>query len=236
MLLNSTPEGAREYLVPARVKQSSDGPTQPLFYALSQSPQQPKQLLVASGAVDRYFQLARCFRDEDGRKDRQPEFTQVDLEMAWVSWGNHPPSGAASQDPWRIGGHEVRDVVETIIRRIWRNIEDVELGERFPVMTYNEAMGRYGSDKPDLRFGLEVSVYCELVPSCRLNAPARYKMLRLDCPRLCALCWWPGERCSKSSSSRTILITNRSGIQRGRQSSLLASSASRSRRAPRPTG
>lgn len=161
MLLNSTPEGAREYLVPARAKQSSsDGPVQPLFYALSQSPQQPKQLLVASGAVDRYFQLARCFRDEDGRKDRQPEFTQVDLEMAWVSWGNHPSGSAASQDPWRIGGHEVRDVVETIIRRIWRDIEGVELGERFRVMTYDEAMGKYGSDKPDLRFALEVSVYC----------------------------------------------------------------------------
>ncbi|KAM5535695.1 hypothetical protein V8D89_010682 [Ganoderma adspersum] len=171
MLLNSTPEGAREYLVPARVKQSSsDGPIQPLFYALSQSPQQPKQLLVASGAVDRYFQLARCFRDEDGRKDRQPEFTQVDLEMAWVSWGNHPSSGAASHDLWRIGGHEVRDVVETIIRRIWQNIEDVELGERFRVMTYNEAMGRYGSDKPDLRFGLEIQDVTSRLPDALRSA------------------------------------------------------------------
>ena len=158
MLLNSTPEGAREYLVPTRVKQSTlDGQAQPLFYALSQSPQQPKQLLVASGAVDRYFQLARCFRDEDGRKDRQPEFTQVDLEMAWVSWGDPSPNTSASPDPWRIGGHEVRDVVETIIRRIWRKIEGVELENRFQVLTYNEAMARYGSDKPDLRFGLEVS-------------------------------------------------------------------------------
>ncbi|PIL36817.1 hypothetical protein GSI_00507 [Ganoderma sinense ZZ0214-1] len=165
MLLNSTPEGAREYLVPTRVKQSSsDGPAQPQFYALSQSPQQPKQLLVASGAVDRYFQLARCFRDEDGRKDRQPEFTQVDLEMAWVSWGDHPSGDAVSQDPWRIGGHEVRDVVETIIRRIWGKIDGVELGERFRVMTYNEAMGRYGSDKPDLRFGLEIQDVTSRLP------------------------------------------------------------------------
>ncbi|KAI9067615.1 hypothetical protein FKP32DRAFT_1672906 [Trametes sanguinea] len=161
MLLNSTPEGAREYLVPTRVKQSSsDTASQPLFYALSQSPQQPKQLLVASGAVDRYFQLARCFRDEDGRKDRQPEFTQVDLEMAWVSWGKERATGEAlsqsEPDPWRVGGHEVRDIVETIIRRIWKKIESVELEDRFRVMTYNEAMGRYGCDKPDLRFGLEI--------------------------------------------------------------------------------
>ncbi|KAI1792850.1 hypothetical protein LXA43DRAFT_1003500 [Ganoderma leucocontextum] len=171
MLLNSTPEGAREYLVPARVKQSSsDDPAQPLFYALSQSPQQPKQLLVASGAVDRYFQLARCFRDEDGRKDRQPEFTQVDLEMAWVSWGNHSSGGAASQDPWRIGGHEVRDVVETIIRRIWRKIEGVELEDRFRVMTYNEAMSRYGSDKPDLRFGLEIQDITPRLPETLRSA------------------------------------------------------------------
>lgn len=159
MLLNSTPEGAREYLVPSRVKQStstSDAPAQPLFYALSQSPQQPKQLLVASGAVDRYYQIARCFRDEDGRKDRQPEFTQVDLEMAWVSWGDCAATSAPA-DAWRIGGHEVRDVVETVIRNLWRKFEGVEFEHGFRVMTYNEAMGRYGSDKPDLRFGLEVS-------------------------------------------------------------------------------
>ena len=135
MLLNSTPEGAREYLVPTRVKQAtSDGDAQPLFYALSQSPQQPKQLLVTSGAVDRYFQLARCFRDEDGRKDRQPEFTQVDLEMAWVSWGEHGETGRTegqSHDHWRIGGHEVRDIVETIIRRVWKEVEGVDLEERF---------------------------------------------------------------------------------------------------------
>ncbi|KAI0370230.1 hypothetical protein BV20DRAFT_1019264 [Pilatotrama ljubarskyi] len=169
MLLNSTPEGAREYLVPTRVKQSSsDTPSQPLFYALSQSPQQPKQLLVASGAVDRYFQLARCFRDEDGRKDRQPEFTQVDLEMAWVSWGRHQADGQAgsqkSTDLWRIGGHEVREVVETVIRRIWKQVENVDLEERFKVMTYNEAMARYGSDKPDLRFGLEIEDITSRLP------------------------------------------------------------------------
>ncbi|KAI0663087.1 hypothetical protein C8Q70DRAFT_491509 [Cubamyces menziesii] len=168
MLLNSTPEGAREYLVPTRVKQAtSDGDAQPLFYALSQSPQQPKQLLVTSGAVDRYFQLARCFRDEDGRKDRQPEFTQVDLEMAWVSWGEHGETGRTegqSHDHWRIGGHEVRDIVETIIRRVWKEVEGVDLEERFRVMTYNEAMARYGSDKPDLRFALEIQDVTSQLP------------------------------------------------------------------------
>ncbi|KAI0637856.1 hypothetical protein C8Q77DRAFT_394845 [Trametes polyzona] len=179
MLLNSTPEGAREYLVPTRVKQSSsDTTTQPLFYALSQSPQQPKQLLVASGAVDRYFQLARCFRDEDGRKDRQPEFTQVDLEMAWVSWGKHGTEGSLSADPWRIGGHEVRDTVETIIRKIWKKIEGIELEERFRVMTYNEAMSRYGSDKPDLRFGLEIrDIASQLPEPLRLALQERDEIL-----------------------------------------------------------
>ncbi|KAI0676923.1 hypothetical protein C8Q78DRAFT_1087030 [Trametes maxima] len=165
VLLNSTPEGAREYLVPTRTKQSpSDVPSQPLFYALSQSPQQPKQLLIASGAVDRYFQLARCFRDEDGRKDRQPEFTQVDLEMAWVSWGKLEGQASADSDTWRIGGHEVRDVVETIIRKIWKKVEGVELEERFRVMTYNEAMAKYGSDKPDLRFGFEIQDLTSSLP------------------------------------------------------------------------
>ncbi|EIW61847.1 aspartate--tRNA ligase MSD1 [Trametes versicolor FP-101664 SS1] len=166
MLLNSTPEGAREYLVPTRVKQSSsDASPQPQFYALSQSPQQPKQLLIASGAVDRYFQLARCFRDEDGRKDRQPEFTQVDLEMAWVSWGKQIGEGLSTDaDPWRIGGPEVRDVVESIIRKIWKKVENVELEDRFRVMTYAEAMAKYGSDKPDLRFGLEIQDITSQLP------------------------------------------------------------------------
>ena len=163
ILLKSTPEGAREFLVPTRVGQKFGDSSRsskhelPQFYSLAQSPQQPKQLLICSGAVDKYFQIARCFRDEDGRKDRQPEFTQVDLEMAWVSWGDPSTNTSASPDPWRMGCHEVRDVVETIIRRIWRKIGGVELEDRFQVLTYNEAMARFGSDKPDLRFGLEVS-------------------------------------------------------------------------------
>lgn len=143
LLLKSTPEGAREFLVPSRVGQSTaqhDGKHAPLFYALPQSPQQPKQLLICSGAVDKYFQIAKCFRDEDGRKDRQPEFTQIDLEMAFVSWG--VDSNNSSSNTWRIGGHEVRAVIERLVRRIWQKVEEIALPSSFRVITYNEAMAR----------------------------------------------------------------------------------------------
>ncbi|KAI0049589.1 hypothetical protein FA95DRAFT_1581649 [Auriscalpium vulgare] len=173
ILLKSTPEGAREFLVPTRTSASAsarlasdhDKPG-PLFYALPQSPQQPKQLLMCSGGVDRYYQLARCFRDEDGRKDRQPEFTQIDLEMAFVSWGG----AVDGEDPWRIGGHEVRDVVEVLIRRVWSAVENVALPDRFRVMTYNEAMRRFGSDKPDTRFALEIVDLGSVLPPYELTA------------------------------------------------------------------
>ncbi|KAI0786332.1 tRNA synthetases class II-domain-containing protein [Abortiporus biennis] len=164
ILLKSTPEGAREYLVPTRLTSAApegdSSNVQPLFYALPQSPQQPKQLLIASGSVDRYYQIARCFRDEDGRKDRQPEFTQVDLEMAWVSWGD-PHSPDTTQLPrfteeWRIGGREVKDIIENLIRTIWYEVEGIELPKSFKIMSYEEAMCRFGSDKPDIRFGLEI--------------------------------------------------------------------------------
>jgi len=125
----------------------------PTFYALAQSPQQPKQLLICSGAVEKYYQFARCFRDEDGRKDRQPEFTQLDMEMAFVSWAAREPE---IQRGWRIGGAEVKNVVEDIIRRIWKDVEGVELPEVFRVITYHEAMTNYGSDKPDTRIPLEI--------------------------------------------------------------------------------
>lgn len=137
LLLKSSPEGAREFLVPTRVGGSPHACQRPLFYSLPQSPQQPKQLLICSGAIDKYFQIAKCFRDEDGRKDRQPEFTQIDLEMAYVSWGQaHTPH----TDNWRIGGHEVRAVVESLIRNIWQRVEGTFLPHSFPVMTYAEAM------------------------------------------------------------------------------------------------
>ncbi|KAH9963187.1 tRNA synthetases class II-domain-containing protein [Russula dissimulans] len=173
ILLKSSPEGAREFLVPTRstLARGSDAAKaqEPHFFALSQSPQQPKQLLMCSGAVDRYYQLARCFRDEDGRKDRQPEFTQIDLEMAFVSWGKSNPE----DDPWRIGGHEVRNVVEDLIRTIWAQMEKISLPDRFDVMTYHEAICRFGSDKPDTRFALEIVDITSLLPPSIVTALGR---------------------------------------------------------------
>ena len=144
MLLRSSPEGAREFLVPARSSPATatdTGPKLPVFYALSQSPQQPKQMLICSGGVDKYFQIAKCFRDEDGRKDRQPEFTQIDLEMAFVSWGEMSTVDTL-RPGWKIGGGEVRDVAEELVRTIWKDIQGIDLPEAFNVMTYHEAMTR----------------------------------------------------------------------------------------------
>ncbi|KAG9119035.1 hypothetical protein FRC07_006162, partial [Ceratobasidium sp. 392] len=160
ILLKSTPEGAREFLVPTRPSSSGDPTNDPLFYALPQSPQQPKQLLVCSGAVDKYYQIARCFRDEDGRKDRQPEFTQIDMEMAFVGWGDAVDVG----DGWRIGGREVKNVVEGLVGSIWKEIKGIELDKRFPVMRYEDAMAKYGSDKPDTRFALEIQPVTSVLP------------------------------------------------------------------------
>lgn len=144
ILIKSTPEGARDYVVPSRVNNGS-------FYALPQSPQQMKQMLMVSGC-DRYFQIARCFRDEDLRADRQPEHTQLDLEMSFVHQ------------------NDVIDVVESLYIDLIKNIDkEIKVDSSFEKLTYTEAMDRFGTDKPDMRFGMELSNFTNIAQSIESN-------------------------------------------------------------------
>ena len=130
-LVKSTPEGARDFVVPSRMNQGE-------FYALPQSPQTYKQLLMVAG-IDRYFQIVKCFRDEDLRADRQPEFTQIDCEMSFVEQ------------------NDVLEMFEGFIKFLFKNIKNINFNENFPRMTYQEAMEKYGNDKPDIRFGMTIT-------------------------------------------------------------------------------
>ncbi len=143
MLVKSTPEGARDYVVPSRVHSGK-------FYALPQSPQLYKQLLMVSG-MDRYFQIVKCFRDEDLRADRQPEFTQLDMELSFVD------------------ADDVMEINERFMQRMFKEIKGIDLKLPFVKMPYSEAMDRFGSDKPDTRFGLELKDISDIVKDCEFS-------------------------------------------------------------------
>tara|TARA_B100002052_G_scaffold299190_1_gene336279 strand:- start:19366 stop:21141 length:1776 start_codon:yes stop_codon:yes gene_type:complete len=143
ILMKSTPEGARDFLVPSRLHKGK-------FYALPQSPQTYKQLLMVSG-FDKYFQIVKCFRDEDFRADRQPEFTQIDIEMSFIKQ------------------NDILSLGTNLIKYIWKEILDIDLNEDFPILSYEEAMNEYGSDKPDLRFGMKLKDFNSYIIKSEFN-------------------------------------------------------------------
>lgn len=143
VLMKSTPEGARDFLVPSRINKGK-------FYALPQSPQIYKQILMISG-YDRYMQIVKCFRDEDLRSDRQPEFTQIDCEMSYVKQ------------------EDILKITEGFLRRLWKEVLNYDVPEVFQTMPYSEAMSRFGSDKPDLRFGMEIVHLTDLMKSANFQ-------------------------------------------------------------------
>ncbi|MBA2648495.1 MAG: aspartate--tRNA ligase [Legionella sp.] len=167
MLTKATPEGARDYLVPSRVHQGH-------FYALPQSPQLFKQLLMMSG-FDKYYQIVRCFRDEDLRADRQPEFTQLDIEMAFIS------------------EEDILKLIEGLLQVVFKQLLQVDLPQKLPRMTYEEAMRRFGSDKPDLRNPLELVDVADLVKTCDFNVfssaanDVNSRVVALKLPKGCEL-------------------------------------------------
>ena len=144
VLMKSTPEGARDFLVPSRLHEGK-------FYALPQSPQTYKQLLMVSG-FDKYFQIVKCFRDEDFRADRQPEFTQIDIEMSFIDQ------------------EDIIDLGTRLTRKLWSETINAELPEQFPVLNYYDALEMYGNDKPDTRFGMELQEFSEFVQQSEFNA------------------------------------------------------------------
>ena len=144
VLMKSTPEGARDFLVPSRLHEGK-------FYALPQSPQTYKQLLMVSG-FDKYFQIVKCFRDEDFRADRQPEFTQIDIEMSFVEQ------------------NDIINLGTELTRTLWSELKDIELPKKFPVITYNDAMERFGIDRPDTRFEMELIEFSDFVKRSEFNA------------------------------------------------------------------
>ena len=143
VLTKSTPEGARDYLVPSRISAG-------MFYALPQSPQLFKQLLMISG-FDRYYQIVRCFRDEDLRADRQPEFTQIDMELSFIE------------------EEDIYEIIEGMMLRLFKEVLNIELAPPFARMNYEEAIARFGTDRPDTRFGLELVDLTETVRDCGFN-------------------------------------------------------------------